>query len=268
MRPLAVLSLLAALLTILSSAAGLLIGGFYEPVKETTLLLVGSYAQDAVAIVVALLLLGAVRHAWRGSVRAVLLWAGCLGYFIYGYLLYTFDAAYTPLFPAYVAILGLSIFSLAGLLGGLDSQAIARRVSGGVPARALALVLAVPAAMVPPWIAFLIQGTMAGEPAGINSVLVIDLSFVIPASLLSAYLLWRRRAWGFVFAGPMLVKMTTMGGALTLSALWAATRDVPLDPVLPVYAFMAVVGGAALVTYLRHVGVAAPTSFEQPALSS
>lgn len=253
--PLSLISGLAAILTLVAASSGLLVRGFYEPFMGTTSLLAGAYGQDLTALPVALLLLAAIFLSGRGSVRALLVWVGCLSYLIYAYLLWSFEAVYTVLFPAYVAILSLSLFSLIGLLGRLDATSFRRYVSDAVPARSTAIVVALPAFMAPPWLIFLLQGVVAGQPVSINTVLVLDLAFVIPASIVTALLLWRRRTWGFIFAGIFLVWMITMSTALVVSTLWGATLGAPIDPVLPVYALMAILGSVALVRHLRHITV-------------
>lgn len=263
--PFSLMSGLAAVLTLIAAISGLLVPGFYEPFMPTTALLAGAYGQDLIALPVALLLLTAILLTGRGSVRALLVWVGCLGYLIYAYLLWSFDAVYTVLFPAYVAILSLSLFSLIGLLGRLDAPTFRTHVAGGIPTRSTAVVVALPAFMAPPWLAFLVQGVMAGQPATINTVLVLDLAFVIPAGIVTAVLLWRRRTWGFIFSGIFLVWMIAMSSALVVSTLWGATLGAPIDPVLPVYALMSILGSVALLRHLRHI-TAAPTAHASTAM--
>lgn len=249
-KPFAILSVLAGLGALVAAAAGLFAPNFYP---LTGGLLTGAWAQDVIALVAGALLLIVAPAARRGSARAVAVWGGCLGYLIYGYLLYTFDAVYTALFPLYIAILGLSVYSLIGLLTRLDPAAFRARVGERAPARFMAVVLAIPLLLIPVWVMFVLQGVAAGAPAAINSVLVIDLSFVIPACLLTAVLVWRRQTWGFLFAGLLLAKMTTMGVSLALATFWArAAFGTPVDPVqTPVYAAFAVLGGLALALFLR-----------------
>lgn len=265
LRTVSILSSLAAVLTLIAAAAGLLAPGFYEPFMPDRAMLVGAYAQDLIALVAAGLMLAAILFTWRGSVRAPLIWVGCLGYLIYAYLLWSFDAVYTPLFPAYIAILSLSLFSTIGLLGQLDAQSFARFIDDDMPARSTAVVLALPVLMAPPWLMFLFQGTVAGEPAAINSVLVIDLGFIIPASLVTAVLVWRRRTWGYIFAGAMLVKMITMSGTLLISTAWGAALGAAVDPVWPVYLAMVLLGSAALVRYLQRIGRRTVVDRKKPA---
>lgn len=258
--PFAVLSALAAVLTFIAAGAGLFVAGFYEPVLASTTLRAGAYGQDLLALVAAALILAAIALTWRGSARAVMVWAGALGYLIYGYLLYAFDAVYTPLYLVYIAILGLSLYSLIGLLARLDAGAFREHVRASFPARSTAAVLAIPILFIPPWLAFILEGMAQGQSVTINSVLVIDLAFLIPACLLSAVLVWRRRTWGYVFAGPLLVQITTLGLSLSIATVWGVSLGAPQDPLLPVYAVMAVVGVVAIVRYLRHIGRAAETA--------
>ena len=251
--PVAILSGLAAVLTLIAAAAGLFVPNFYEPVMPANFL-IGAYAQDLIAIGVALILLGTMVLGLRGSVRALPVWAGCLGYLIYAYLLWSFDAVYTVLYPAYLAILSLSLFAVIILLGRIDAGALRRQVMENLPARSTAAMLLLPAVMLVPWLVFVLQGVAAQTPPATNSVLVIDLTFIIPASVLTAVLLWRRQTWGIIFAGVMLLKMTTMGLALAISAVWGGFAGLAVDPMLPLYGAYTLLGGAALVRYLRYVG--------------
>lgn len=254
LKPLVVSSGLTAVLAFISALAGLLVPGFYEPFVPTTELLVGAYAQDMVSVLVAGILMVAILFTWRGSVRTFLVWAGCLVYLIYAYALWSFDAIYTVFLPAYVAILSLSVFSLIGLLGQLDVAAFRRHVDERLRVRLTAVVLALPALMAPPWLVFLVQGVLAGESVSIHSVLVLDLGFVIPASMMTAVLLWQRHKWGFVFAGTLLVKMVTMSSTLVVSTVWGAALGLSTDPVWPLYTVMLLVGAAALVHFWRQIG--------------
>lgn len=251
--PFALLSTLAALLTFIAAASGLFIPGFYS--LPTPSLTIGAYAQDVIALPVAAILLAAIYCAWQGSLRALLVWTGCLGYLIYGYLLYCFDEVLTPLYPAYIAILGLSLYSMIGLLGQLDAEAFHQRIAAGMPARLIAVVLAIPLILIPPWLSFVMASAAGRQVIGILSVTVIDLSFVIPAYLLTAVLVWRRKIWGFVFAGVLLVKVTTMGVSLTIGTLWIYfALGTPIDWIqLPVYVAFAFMGGVTAVRYLRHI---------------
>jgi len=248
-----ILSALTGLLVLAAASGGLLLPGFYEPFMPTPALLYGGYGQDLMALLVAVLLLLAIPRAVRGSTRAFVFWCGSLGFFIYAYFLWSFEAIYTAMFPIYLLIAALSLYTFIGLLGGLDVDHFRRRFLPGMPVRGMALVLVLPALMAPPWLAFVLQGITAGEPATINTVLVLDLAIIIPGAVWTSISLWRQRSWGYLFAGIFLVKMLTMSGSLVISTLWAVSRGAPVDPVLPLYVVMTLLGGWMLRVYLRQI---------------
>lgn len=253
LTPFVVISGLASLLTILAAAIGLFTANYYPIASATYRVAVKS--QDLIAFVAALIILAAVYRTWQGSTRAVIVWAGCLGYLIYSYLLLTMDKIFTPIFPVYIAILGLCLYSLIGLLGRLNADKFRPSISESMPVRFIAVVLAIPLILIPPWIAFISDPVLRVQPNALTTVNVIDLSFVIPACLLSAYLIWRKQVWGYVFSGVMLVKMFTMGLSLVIATFWANIEvGTPIDPMqTPIYAAFMLLGGWAMLRYLSHL---------------
>jgi len=253
LKPYAILSGLTAVLVLIAAPTGLLVPGFYD-VLASDELLPGTYAQDLIAIVVALMLIGGIWAALRGSVRGVIVWLGSLGYLIYGYLLFSFDRVWTPLYPAYLAILSLSLFSIIGVLGQIDPKAFRRFVDDKMPVRRLASIFAILLILIPQWLNFLIRNITTLQPDHFNSVLVLDLGFVIPASLVTAVYLWQKRDWGFVLAGLFLVKISTMGWALVIGTLIQQAGGTPIDwGQMVVYLFIATVGAVGMWRYLAHL---------------
>ena len=243
----ALMSALAAILTLIVVAAGLLVPDFYHmPSRD---LLIGVYAQDLVALLIA------VRATRRGSLRGLMVWAGCLAYLVYGYLLYSFDRVFTPLYPVYIAIMSLSIYSLTVLLARLDGPAFAHQVRPGMPVRLIAVVLFSPAVVVVPWIAGLIDTVRTGTPSPYNSIIVLDLGLLIPACIYSAVQLWQRKPWGLILGGVLLVKAASLGWSLTLGMLYYHFLIAPHPDLvqLPFYAFLALFGAYAVARYLQHL---------------
>jgi hypothetical protein len=72
------------------------------------------------------------------------------------------------------------------------------------------------------WLAALGPASLAGaRPPSIAETTLpvpviqsLDLGVVLPSFALSAALLWKQRAWGYVFTGVLLVKGTTLGLAV------------------------------------------------------
>ena len=80
-------------------------------------------------------------YTGRGSTRALVIWGAVLVYTLYYYAFYAFGHVYTQLYPAYVALEGLSAFSLVGLLVGVDVEEFGRRVDSRMPVRFISGVL-------------------------------------------------------------------------------------------------------------------------------
>ena len=253
LKPYAILSGITAVITLIVTSTGLLVPGFYDVLPSEDLL-PGTYAQDLIAIVVALMLLWGVWAALHGSARGVVVWLGSLGYLIYGYTLYSFDRIWTPLYPAYLAIWGLSLFSMIGVLGQIDPKAFRRLVDEKMPAKRLASIFAILLILIPQWLTMLIRNINTQQPDPFNSVLVLDLGFVIPAALVTAVYLWQKRDWGFVFAGVFLVKISTMGWSLVIGTLFQQASGKPIDwGQMVVYLFIATVGAVGMWRYLAHL---------------
>lgn len=216
--------------------------------------------QDLVSLLALPALAAALYGSWRGSARATLIWLGLLSYMAYTYtgasLGYYFDV-WTPL---YIALFSLTVFAVGAALGGVDAEAIARRLGAAAPRRATAGFLALIALLLVALELGQIAGyILSGElPAGVviaggGSYFVygLDLGVVVPLALLGAVWLWRGRAWGFVVAGVLTVKATTMGLALLAMNWYMLRAGQPLDApeLLATYALLAA-GGAAMGAWL------------------
>ena len=85
--------------------------------RETDELISAALAQDVVnAFLVSPLLVILAVLARRGSIMSWLALMGFLGFTVYNYSIYAFSIQFGPLFLAWVAVLGLSAFALAGAL--------------------------------------------------------------------------------------------------------------------------------------------------------
>jgi len=215
------LSLVIVLLAVPVHLLGLLAPQIY---RDPALLLPQNLGTDVVTLCVAIPLLGIAAGAMRiGSLRARLLWLGALGYLVYAYGMYALGVRWNPLFLAYLTLFSLSFFALViGLLG--TDAAVVRSRATGVPVRAVAAYLIAIAILVSGvWlkeeVGSLLQGTVPVSvqqfEAPTNIVHVFDLGLVLPAMVIAAVLLLRDRPWGYVLAGMLLVKASTIG-------LWVA----------------------------------------------
>ena len=247
-------------LAAVAAAAGLFVEGLY---RDNAWVTPQNQGTDLVTLAVAVpVLLLAVRLATRGSTRVAIVWFGVLGYVWYVYTGASFAYALNLAFLLYVALFALCIATLIALATRLDVGSVWGRFDAGTPVRPVALYMAFVAVMLfVLWLGQLIPFYTSGvlpEPmvqAGGQTmfVYVLDLGVVVPLALLGAVWLWKRRAWGAVIAGFILVKIAAMGLAL-LSMTWFLARSgQPVEMALSVvWIFLAASGASMAVWFLRH----------------
>ena len=87
-----------------------------------------------------------------------------------------------------------------------------------------------------------------------NPVHVLDLGLYLPAMIITALLLWRRKLVGYLLAGPLLVFSILTGTAILVIFLVMSTKGMPTS--VGVEAFIAIIIAVSLVLsvlYLREV---------------
>lgn len=247
-----ILSAGVAALAALASAGGLLLPQLY---RDSEFFKAAWLSNDLVTLAVAVpLLLTALVLARRGSQRAALVWVGALAYMIYNYAFYLFGAAFNAFFLLYAALFTLSFYALVLALSIMDISGIGRQFSAGTPVKWIAVFLffiSMPLIFVEggQCIRFIFTGR---PPATPPLIFALDLTVVVPNTILAGVLLWQRRPWGFVLAAIMLVKALVYGLVLVTGTSLIAVRGIgPWDPLMPFYSTVAVGGLTGLFFLLK-----------------
>lgn len=150
----------------------------------------------------------------RGGVRPLITWLGAAAYTLYNSVLFLIATPFNSLFLFYVAMFGLSVWSLTLVLHAIDVPAFARRFSASLPARAIGGFLGAVAILnALAWLAQAVPAVFSDRsPAFLEGTGLItmptfvqDLSFWLPLTLVVAIWMWQRRAWGIVLAGALIV---------------------------------------------------------------
>jgi hypothetical protein len=208
------------------------------------------------AVGVPLLLEGA-RRARRGSVPGLVLWLAAAMYLTYQAVLFCFATPMNRLFPAYVAMLSLAMATAVSLARAVDVEAVAPRLVRG--RRVVPLVLGVSATLnALAWLGRALPIVWTGRPpaavtdSGLatSPVLVQDLAFWLPLSLLVAVLALRGHPWGAVLSSA-LVSFYAVEALGVASDQWWGVRADPDHPA--VASLAAVPTGIALALALAAV---------------
>lgn len=225
-----------------------------------------------VMLVVALpVLVASVISTVRGSARGLVVWLGTLGYLLYQAVLFCFATPLNSLFLTYVGYLGLSLWSLVAVLRATDLDGFGARLSSGMPARpvaGVALGLAVLNALA--WLAPIVPAVLGPDPSTLvgdtglltNPVYVQDLAVWLPLLAAAAVAAWRRRTWGLLVTGAMLVMFVLESVGIATDQWFGSLADPTSGSAsmsaVPVFAVLALVLAVPVVWYLRHVD-GAPT---------
>ncbi len=211
-----------AVLLAVAAGSGLLVDGLY---RDAPYFAVQAIGQDFVTLTVALPALAiSALLVGRGSGRARLVWLGILAYVLYTYVVAAFAVRFNPLFLVYVALVGLSLYALIWGVATTDFAGIKACFTRRTPVRAASILLALLAILFYfTWLGETVPALLAGEiPQSVtdngtptNAVHVLDMAWILPAMLLTAFWLWRGRAPGYALAGALL----TFGTAIVLAVM-------------------------------------------------
>ncbi len=197
----------------------------------------------------------------RGSQPARLILAGALLYSAYSAALYAFAVHFNTLFLVYCAVLGISLFSLGGLVRSFvhmnAKEWFGSRGSVKVLGFTSLLTGLLFAAL---WLGEDISALATGTiPTSVsvggfftNPVHVLDLSVVLPAMVVAGIALLRRRPLGYVLAPTMATFAILMGFNLCGLSLVMHLKGVESSLELAIaMAGLALIWSVALVTFFR-----------------
>lgn len=219
------------------SLGGLLLPGAYA--RETPEWVGQAIGQDwfdllIAAPAIALCGLG----ARTGSYRWKVLLAGAYAYTVYELFIYAFAIHFNALFLVYCATLGFAAFALIGLLAELARTPVHVDRRGAHLAGGFLIFLG--AAFGALWLLEDLPAALANEPSptlvatGLftNPVHVIDLSFILPAHVVTGVLLWRGRPRGELY-GPVILAFgvlmsASIGGMMVVIALRGGEAALPV----------------------------------------
>lgn len=219
----------------------------------------------AVALLVAAPVVAvAMRAAVRGSLVARVVWLGGVGYLLYQAILSSFSLQFNELFLLYVASLSLGAWTFVAVLATIDVGELARRVPPRFPVRLVGgYLIATSLAFAALWLADVLPAVASGaRPLSLQGttlptspVQVIDFAFTLPASFVAGLWLWRRRPWGYLLGGTMLVLLLIESVSIAADQ-YAGHRADPTQPVgtVALFVVLTAIGAVPTVMFLRAIG--------------
>ena len=254
-----------ASLIIMVCAAFTSIGGvFFEGVyRDNKLIISVMRANDIVTLFIAVpIMLISLFYTIKNSFKARLVWIGTLFYMLYNFMFYLYGVAFNRFFLLYIFLFTASAYSIIFALIKTDVKLIANKFSPKTPTKLISgfmmfFSLLLGGLWVGMSMSYLFTGKIpqtvidSGNPTAI--VFATDLSVLIPAIVLGAILLWKKRNWGYILSTIMMVKATTYGtGFIIMCGITYYDIGV-LDTMLPLWIFLTLGCLLSLMALLRNL---------------
>ena len=263
-----------AILLAVAAGCGLLVDGLYRDVPS---MVTQAKAQDIVSlgVVLPILMITAVLTL-RGSLRARLIWLGALVYLVYTYASFAFAIRYNPLFIAYIALLGCSLYALIINLATIDYAEMKARFASRLPAKVVCLFFVLIVILFYYfWLSELIPALIAGRiPQSIlddgtptNAIHVLDMAWILPSFGIAAVSLWRKGSLGYTLAGillPFFVLLVSAVLSMGLLVVWEG--DPEAFPMVVMFGALLVIAIGMVIWYLK--GLHLPQGVKNAAAAS
>ncbi|RAJ89899.1 hypothetical protein LX87_05633 [Larkinella arboricola] len=134
-----------------------------------------------------------------------------MGTFLYTYGLFAITGYFTSIYPIYLGIFGLSIYSLVFGLSSFKSMTGQLNLLPGRLRRFIAIFLSVICFLfVFLWISVLFPLSSSHSRPDTYAVFILDLCVVLPGLAITAFLLFRSIPFGDLLAGVFLIKVVTL----------------------------------------------------------
>jgi hypothetical protein len=230
LRNYTILATILIVLLLVTAGAGLFGKNIYDafsPAKYVQ----ESRAQDLITLVLGVpFLILAVWGVRRELAWGFPLWTGVLAYELYVYGIYTIGGVYNALFLGYVAVASLSMYTLIGLLSSVDAEWFRALVNEKMPRRWLGgffLLITLVFGMI--WISQVMNTIATGVIDSGHLIFVFDLMIVLPAFAIAAVKLFRKKPFGDLLAGMLLIKFDSLCIAIALGQFFRATNHIEVE---------------------------------------
>jgi hypothetical protein len=212
-------SLTVAGLLAVVSLVGLLNRSAVYPTEE---LLSAFVPNDVTSLLVGVpVLMGCMGLARRGNLVGLLGWVGALFFVPYNDIAYVMALPLNWVFVVHLVLAVLSLYTLVGLIAGIDGKALQGRLSSAVPERLGGGVLAGLGLLFFLRVIAVFAAAITGGASIPATELAVNTSdfLITPAWIIGGILLWQRRSLGYVAGLGLLLQGSMLFIALIVVLL-------------------------------------------------
>jgi hypothetical protein len=254
-----ILWLFNAFLSLIAAFVGVFRPGIYSRVVSSEIL-PGVISQDLLTLLAAVVLLFFALRGKQENAKKHIAILGLVGYLFYAYGIYAIEQVYNVLYFLYLAIFGLSFYSLIYAVASLRPE-ILQEVEVRGPTRTISvgfsLFIAILFSLL--WIAMLVPLIQAGQKIEYTySIYILDLSFVMPAFAILAVMTARNRGLGLVLTPALYILGSTLLFPVGLGEFIKPLFNLPIDPSgVVLYFGISILFLVLAVIYLRNLKIPA-----------
>lgn len=225
-----ILWLILSLLALAAALAGVLYPRIYDRVVRDEII-AGVISQDLVTVLAALIMAYLALRAREDGTKEQIVILGLAAYLWYGYGIYVIEQLYTVLYLLYMAIFGLSFYTVVygvATIRPLTTQAVelARPIRLG----SVGFSLLSPVVFYPLWISALVPLMRTGRKLEfLYSVYILDLCFIMPAFVIVAVQTARARGLGMLLTPAMYILGVTLLFPVGVGELLKPRYGLPID---------------------------------------
>jgi len=257
-----ILSLPLSLLIMVVSCCGVFIEETY--IREVKYYAVQGIGQDIVNlfVVVPLLIITSLRYTKSKS--AMLIWSGVILYLIYSYAIYCFSMHFNFLFLVYCLILGLSFYSFIYFVFSqiykikidIKNYAVTKTVSVFLIILSILFYFLWLLEIIPAIIKNEIPKSILENGVLTNPVHVLDISIFLPAFIITAIMLMKKKEIGSLLTPSMLVFGILMSIAIIGMVIVMYLNKLISDLyIMTIFILIALISGILLRSYLRNIEI-------------
>ena len=217
--------------------------------KDSVSIATQARAQDLVTFLcgIPLLIISFVLYS-RGNQKGALLYPGTMGYFLYTYAAYCFLSVFNMLFLVYTSLFSLCLFGFILALMNLEIESLAQKMAPRFHRKTISIYLFILGILLLfMWLGRIVPAMLNGTgPSGIDHystlpIQVLDLSLVVPLSVITSVLLWQKKAWGYILSGIVVFKALTLALAILAMIIAEYLNGVHMNP-LEIVIFLTIIG--------------------------
>ena len=209
-----------ALLSLIAAFIGVANPGLYSHVVSTELM-TGILSQDLITIAASIFVLFlTVRIKEEDSIKQIVI-LGIVIYFFYGYGIYVIERFYNVLYFVYMAIFGLSFYSIIYSVANIHKEMLPNiQLPKTIRSVSVGFLLINPLIFYPLWIIKLLPLVQSGQKIEfLYSIFILDCCFIFPLFIIVAIMAAKNEGLGLLLTPALLIKGFTLIFSVALGGI-------------------------------------------------